>query len=225
MFKQTFYRFLQFKFISIAAFFLIFFSILPYPLFVILKVSPAIIAIVTAFLYGKSERKFLPIIIFIFMGTGDLFLGLSRTRFFMFALVSFMIGNILLLIYMLPYAKKSKAGMIKAFAIVVFSIIISFIILPGSDDFFIPVLFYLIMISAMAFVSAFNINKKGSLVYAGAVFFNLSDSLIAYDKFVHPVQGSLPVILTLYYVSLYCFCFGMVPLTKISPAKKYYSVK
>jgi uncharacterized membrane protein YhhN len=60
------------------------------------------------------------------MGTGDLFLGLSRTRFFTFALASFMIANILLFIYMIPYAKKSKASMIKASAIVIFSTIISF---------------------------------------------------------------------------------------------------
>lgn len=135
----------------------------------------------------------------------------------MFALASFMVANILLLIYMIPYARKSKSGTIKASAIVVFCIFISFIIIPGSDNFFIPVLLYLIMISTMTFVSAFNISSKGSLVYAGAVFFNLSDSLIAYDKFVHPVQGSLPVILVLYYLSLYCFCFGIVPSPSVVP--------
>ena len=44
---------------------------------------------------------------------------------------------------------------------------------------FIPVLIYLMMISAMAFVSAFNINHKGSLVYTGAVssFSVIHDSL------------------------------------------------
>jgi uncharacterized membrane protein YhhN len=219
MYSQTFYRFLQISFISIAAFFLIFLTDLPHPLFVTLKVSPAIIAVFTAFFYGRSERKFLPIFIFIFMGTGDLFLGLNRTRFFIFALVSFMIGNILLLTYMIPYARKSKSGMIKASAIAAFSIVNSIIILPGSDDFFIPVLFYLILISAMAFVSAFNSNSKGSLIFAGAVFFNLSDSLIAYDKFVNQIQGSLPVILTLYYISLYCFCFGIVPSTNVIQKK------
>jgi len=214
MYGQSFYRFLQFSFISVAAIFLIFLSVLPYPVFIILKVTPAIIAIVITFFYGKSERKPLPIFIFFFMGAGDLFLGLSRTRFFTFALASFMIANILLLIYMIPYARKSKASTIRASAIVVFSIVIGFITLPGSDDFFIPVLFYLMMISAMAFVSAFN--SKGSLVYVGAVFFLLSDSLIAYDKFVHQVHGSLSVILILYYLALYCFCFGIVPSPRVA---------
>jgi len=217
MYSQPFYRFLQFSFISIAAFFLILLPVLPHPIFVILKVSPAIIAIVTAFLYGKSERKPLPIFIFFFMGSGDLFLGLSRTRFFTSALASFMVANILLLIYMIPYAKKSIASTIKASAIVVFSIIIGFVTLPSSGDFFIPVLFYLMMISTMAFVSAFN--SKGNLVYAGAVFFVLSDSLIAFDKFVHQVQGSLPVILTLYYLALYCFCFGIVPSPNVASTR------
>ena len=217
--SQALYRLLQFSFISVAVFFLIFLSKLPFAFFVILKVCPAIIAIVLAVLYGKSERKPLSILIFIFMGTGDLFLGLSRTRFFTFALASFMIANILLFIYMIPYAKKSKASMIKASAIVIFSTIISFIIVPGSGDFFIPVLFYLLIISAMAFVSAFNVSSKGSLIYTGAVFFILSDSLIAYDKFVQPVQGSLTIILTLYYISLFCFCFGIVPFNKYDISK------
>ncbi|NLL12483.1 MAG: hypothetical protein GX267_03665 [Fibrobacter sp.] len=216
---QKFYRFLQYSFISVAAFFLLFLSVLPHPVFVTLKITPAIIAIITVFFYGNPKKKFLPILIFFFMGAGDLFLGLSRTRFFTFALASFMVANILLLLYNIPYAGKSKPGMIKASAIVVFSIIIGFITLPGSNDFFIPVLIYLMMISAMAFVSAFNINHKGSLVYTGAVFFVLSDSLIAYDKFVRPVQGSLLVILILYYLALYCFCFGIVPSRNVASTK------
>lgn len=213
MYTQTFYRFLQFSFLLIVTVFLLSLSALPHSLFVTLKVSPALIAIVVAFVYC-SEKKILPIFIFLFMGTGDLLLGLSRTKFFVFALASFMIGNFLLLIYLIPYAKKGTAGMIRASVIVLFAVSISLLILPNSGNFLLPVLFYILMICSMAFVSAFNTNGRNWLIYTGAVSFLFSDSFIAYDKFVNPVQGSLPVILALYYISLYCFCFGIVPSPK-----------
>jgi hypothetical protein len=60
--SQTLYRFLQFSFVFVAVIFLIFLSKLPFAFFIILKVSPAIIAIVLALLYGKSERKPLSIL-------------------------------------------------------------------------------------------------------------------------------------------------------------------
>lgn len=219
MYTQTFYRFLQFSFLLIVTVFLLSLSALPHWLFVTLKVSPALITIVIAFLYG-SEKKILPILIFLFMGSGDLLLGLDRTKFFMFALASFMIANLLLLIYLIPYAKKSITGMIRASVIVLFCAGSSSIILPNSGKFLLPVLLYLLMIGSMAFVSASNTKNRKWLIYAGAFCFLLSDSLIAYDKFVNPVQGSLPVILAFYYTSLYCFCFGIVPYQKPPIAKQ-----
>lgn len=211
MFNLSCYRILQTSFLIISAFFLISLSVLPHPFFVILKVSPALLAAVVAFLYGDSHRRTLLVVIFLFLATGDFFLGLNRTRFFIFALTSFLIGNSLLLLYLIPYAGRRSAGLIRASITAAFSVFIGILIIPNTGTYHLPVFFYLMVICTMAFVSALNISSRQWLIFAGAAFFTLSDSLIAFDKFVHPVHGSLPVILTLYYIAVYCLCFGIIP--------------
>jgi len=54
---QKFYRFLQYSFISVAAFFLLFLSVLPHPVFVTLKITPAIIAIITVFFLWQPKEE------------------------------------------------------------------------------------------------------------------------------------------------------------------------
>lgn len=210
MHSLSFYRILQFSFLAISSFFLLSLSVLPQPVFVILKITPALIATILALLYADSEKKCLLILTFLFMANGDLLLGLSRSKFFTFALASFMIGNTLLLIYMIPHAKKSLTGTLRVFGIVVFNMMIGYLILPNTDYFFLPVLIYMIVICSMTLVSALNAANRHWLIFAGAVSFNFSDSLIAFDKFVHPVHGSLTIILTLYYIAVYCLCFGFI---------------
>lgn len=211
MSNLLFYRALQISFLVVSVIFLSSISVLPFPVFVLLKITPALLAASIAYLYSERKGKHLLTITFLFLAIGDLLLGLNRTKYFIFALIVFLIGNVLLLIYMIPFAGRKSTGIIRGSTILLYSLVAAFYILPNSGKFLLPVMVYLIVISSMSLISALNISRRQWLIFIGAAAFILSDSIIAFDKFVHPVSGSLPVILVLYYTAVYCLCFGIVP--------------
>ena len=73
----------------------------------------------------------------------------------------------------------------------------------------VPVALYHLAIVTMA-VAAVVADLDHSWVVAGALFFMLSDALIAIEKFKKPFAGVGHAIWSTYYFAQYLICFGML---------------
>ena len=83
--------------------------------------------------------------------------------------------------------------------------VLAFLIIPGLNDMLIPVLAYMVAITINAFICA---NQRSSWLGLGAFIFILSDGMIAYNKFVTPIEGiRFPIMIT-YYTAQYLLIGG-----------------
>ncbi len=148
-----------------------------------------------------------------FSWLGDLFLTKPEYTFFLLGLASFLTAHIF---YIIIFTKESKASgeltkiegspsLVLPF--VLFGVALLYFILPKVDDIVIKiaVFMYAVVILTMA-AQAFNrissVTKKSFIwVFAGAILFVLSDSMIAINKFAIPFDFSRMAIMTTYIVA------------------------
>jgi len=84
----------------------------------------------------------------------------------------------------------------------------------GAKDLALPVLIYILVILAMG-ITAFNregaVSKKSfRLVGTGAILFMLSDSLLAWNKFVEPIELAPVFVLSTYGIAQLMIVSGML---------------
>ena len=95
-----------------------------------------------------------------------------------------------------------------------FSIAYYFYIREYLNDFRLPVLAYVIVISIMVVLAGYRYGRVKLFsfrsVLAGAGFFVCSDALLAYAKFVHPFPLSGPAIMLSYMAAQYLITMGSI---------------
>ncbi|KRD10117.1 hypothetical protein ASE21_10370 [Flavobacterium sp. Root901] len=159
----------------------------------------------------------------LFSWIGDVILLFSDIAeiYFILGLVSFLISHI---IYCLLFNKQAKEK-IKRNAVIfgIGSIVIAcyltgmlYVLLPALGDLKIPVIVYASVISVMLLFSynGLLIWKKpaNQYVFFGALFFVVSDSILAINKFHMPVQKSSFIIMLTYLVAQYLIVKGILKL-------------
>jgi uncharacterized membrane protein YhhN len=87
-------------------------------------------------------------------------------------------------------------------------------ILPGVGDLVLPVGGYLLAISAM--VTGAALTDRPLLLLAGAVSFAISDTVLAFDRFLHPVPAAGILIMGTYYLGQGLICAGALQATRRS---------
>ncbi|MES2447457.1 MAG: lysoplasmalogenase [Bacteroidota bacterium] len=139
--------------------------------------------------------------------------------FFMYGLLAFLIGHLLYIsAFYLDY--KWNPSIEKAatrIALVVFGIfcaVFYLFIRPHLGGMKFPVLIYAFVISLMAMMA---VNRKGrvstlsyQLIFFGAILFLISDSVLAYNKFVNPFKGAGLVIMSTYMLAQFLITIGAV---------------
>lgn len=149
----------------------------------------------------------------IFSVGGDVFLGLGREDFFVFGLGSFLIAHlfyIFLFIRSMPIRMNTsplqKGG---AAALILYSVVMIFWLLPSLGDLVLPVIVYIAVITAMG-VAAVLADFRTAWVAAGAILFILSDSVIAINKFKIEFEAAAYLIWATYYSGQYLIVMGFV---------------
>ncbi|GAK07264.1 lysoplasmalogenase [Geomicrobium sp. JCM 19038] len=124
---------------------------------------------------------------------------------FLAGLVIFLLGHLL---YIPAFWKYRKHTTLKwpfiAIAIYMGSmgwIFGSTLIGTTEQSLVLPVFFYIIVIGLMGIVA---IKTRNRLAIIGALFFILSDSILAWNKFVEPLSSSHILIMSTYYAAQYC---------------------
>lgn len=136
---------------------------------------------------------------------GDAFLLMKGDQWFMFGVFSFLIAHVL---YITAFATRLKFAKLHLLAVVPIAVY-AFLLLRGlhggmfgeggsGGGMWIPVVVYVIVISLMAWGAV--MTRSGTAI-VGAVLFIISDSLLAWNKFVSPFEGSGYAVMITYYLA------------------------
>ncbi len=139
---------------------------------------------------------------FVFSVAGDILLELPYDLF-MYGLIAFLLAHIN---YIVAFTGRNKSPQIAALSIlIIFAVIISFFILPGTGELKIPVLVYLSVILIMVWraYAQQKYDKYAVFAFWGSVLFLLSDTLIALNKFCCHFDFSRYIIILMYWAGQY----------------------
>ncbi|MBS1669509.1 MAG: lysoplasmalogenase [Bacteroidetes bacterium] len=138
---------------------------------------------------------------------GDIFLLFEQSHpiYFMMGLVSFMLAHIFYILLFNQIRVKNqpekKWALLSIILLGVYVVFLFLLLEPSLGSLKIPVLVYALVLSAMflSAIQAFDISKQsfGKICVLGSLFFVISDSLLAIDKFrAHFPMASFTVMAT-----------------------------
>ena len=179
----------------------------PYPGSYLLKPLPILIMAHLSFFFLKGADKYLMTAAFLFCAVGDILLDLSRADYFVIALVSFLIAHILYSVVFFKDFKFQKKRLVIVGALIIYVTLIFYLSKLGA--LLIPVLIYIIVITIMGIFATFS-DRPVNGVLLGALLFVLSDSLIAVNKFIHPLPYSAIINMSIYYWAQYKIGMGIL---------------
>jgi uncharacterized membrane protein YhhN len=171
------------------------------------------VCIITIALFGKSERapayKYWIVTALIFSIGGDIFLILkSIQQFFLYGLISFLIGHFF---YIIAFSiqKPHFRPTMYALPLFIFAAGMVSFLFPHLGNMTVPVVIYMLVLFGMAF-QAINRWKacpepKTTLAAIGAVLFVLSDSILAVNRFYHPFALASLCVMVTYFTAQYLF--------------------
>jgi uncharacterized membrane protein YhhN len=167
-----------------------------------------------------APRKYLLLAGLFFSWAGDMFLLFEdrNNLFFIFGLVAFLTTHIFYIVYFLKIQSNAVSLLKKQpllIALVLgYGVTLVYILLPHLGDLKIPVMVYAAVICTMLLCSLhvfFKVNKPANGLYiAGAVFFVLSDSLLALNKFYQPFTYAGVLIMGTYCAAQYFIVSGFI---------------
>ena len=191
----------------------------------VLFIKPLICISLGAYLYMRANMKagfnrlvFAGLLFSLFGDSFLMFAG-SDVYFFLYGLVSFLLAHI---VYSMAFFRDFKNnpqaskyyGHLMLFVMGVFSLSYYSWIRDYLNDFRIPVMAYMFVISIMAILAGYRYKRVNlisfRLIYWGAIFFVISDSALAYNKFVEPFSFSGVLIMTTYMIAQYLITLGAI---------------
>jgi|GWRWMinimDraft_6_1066014.scaffolds.fasta_scaffold12936_2 uncharacterized membrane protein YhhN len=181
---------------------------------IVMMVTKPLLMPLLVVLYLSFKQTILPnwyyIIALIFSLFGDVFLMFKSKDLFIPGLASFLIAHIF---YIVLFIKESKILRWPTLIILIITISYLFFLKPNiENELILPVSIYCIVISFMGIVA---INRKKSsfgysLISFGALLFIISDSLIAFNKFVENLPQSSFLIMITYGLAQLFILFGFL---------------
>jgi len=138
--------------------------------------------------------------------------------FFIFGLVAFLTTHIFYIIYFLKI-RSNAVSLLKKQPLLIalvlgYGVTLVYILFPHLGDLKIPVMVYAAVICTMLLCSLhvfFKVNKPANGLYiTGAVFFVLSDSLLALNKFYQPFAYAGVLIMGTYCAAQYFIVSGFI---------------
>ncbi len=180
-------------------------------------------ALMGYFLSSVTTRNFYFLSALIFCWAGDVLLMFQGAEiFFILGLVAFLIGH---LFYMISYQKLRHtdiqgSGLLNtqkmrySLPIILAGTGLVTILFPHLGGLKIPVMIYALVLTLMVlqalFRYGFTSQKSFALVFVGAVFFMVSDSVLAINKFMHALPMASLAIMITYIVAQYLIVQGAI---------------
>ena len=180
-------------------------------------------------LYGNFSKLIFTGLFFSLAGDIALLFD-SGGNFFMIGLVAFLIAHIFYSIAFFrdykydPQASK-KYGHIMLFVMATFTIAFYAWLRPYLGEMKIPVMAYMVFISIMAILAGYRYQRINllsfQLILTGAIFFIVSDALLAINKFVESFLYSGVFIMATYMIAQFLITIGALERVVPSKGKPY----
>jgi len=164
----------------------------------------------------SSKTKVITLLALLFSLAGDVLLMFTdiSASFFLSGLVAFLLAHIMYIMVFLDKKNSKKIALIFITVLLIYAIGIFYLLKDGLGDMLIPVIVYMLVILTMVLTSTMrkgNVsNKSYNLVFIGAIFFVISDSFLAINKFYQPVPLSKIIIMSTYSLAQYLIVLGLL---------------
>ena len=143
---------------------------------------------------------------------GDMLLMFEN--FFVGGLLAFLLAHIMYILVFIRYRNENKNPLPFIFILLVYSSGLFFLLKDGLDKMLIPVIFYMVVIFSMATLAFLRKERvtynSYNLVFYGAIFFIISDSLLALNRFYEPLFLSNIWIMFTYSLAQYLIVMGIL---------------
>ena len=185
--------------------------------------KPAIV-ISLVFLFLKTSEslskpiKSLTILALVFSVLGDILLMFvdKSPHFFTLGLVAFLTAHVMYVLVFLKHRNKQKSPIGFISVLLVYAASLFYFLNGNLGDMFIPVIIYMLVILSMATAAYLRKDKVNilsyGLVFFGALFFLISDSILALNKFYVPLNYSDYSIMITYALAQYLIVIGILKL-------------
>lgn len=178
------------------------------PLHWVFKLLPMLLIITLAISspHSGSSRRYKSLIVIglIFSIAGDAYLLLPDEPWFTFGLGAFLTGHLFYTAAMITRTRGTPTRWLAAVPIALYSVLLGAKFhssLQGDEaavGLWIPVLVYIIVIGLMCWTAILTGNRLAAL---GAILFVVSDSILAWNKFVDDVPASGILIMSTYFAA------------------------
>ncbi|GAB4162688.1 MAG: lysoplasmalogenase [Winogradskyella sp.] len=139
-------------------------------------------------------------------------------HFFTMGLVAFLLAHIMYILVFLKHRNKQKPVVGFVVLILTYASGLFYVLKDGLGHMLIPVIVYMIVILSMAtsaFIRKGTVNRNSyHMVFIGAIFFMISDSLLALNKFYQPIPLSNISIMLTYALAQFLIILGILKLKK-----------
>ena len=184
---------------------------LPYPGDFVLKAIPVICLAILAALYIPGMAGLLLCAGFILSAGGDVSLSFKTETHFLVGLGFFLLAHIA---YTVTFALEQPYAWDKwwmAALLGIFAIGMAVLLFPKLGAMRVPVLVYVSVILCMGVFATLRPGPQAWVLIAGAGLFMLSDSIIAFNKFLQPIPYAHHFIMVTYYAGQYLICKSFLP--------------
>lgn len=183
--------------------------------------KPAIVlALIVFFNKQKSHlnafTKNFTILALVFSLLGDILLMFvnSSPYFFISGLIAFLVAHIMYVLVFLKKRNPLKKPFMFIVVLLMYASGLFYILHDGLGNLLIPVIIYISVILSMATTAFIRQGKVADtsywLVFIGAIFFMLSDSILATNKFYKPLAFSGISIMFTYAIAQYLIVLGIL---------------
>ena len=183
--------------------------------------KPAIVISLIFLVVKTSESLSKPIkklllLALVFSLLGDvllLFVDQSE-HFFTLGLVAFLTAHIMYVLLFLKHRNKENSPYGFIVLLLIYAASLFYFLKDGLGEMLIPVVVYMLVILTMAttaYLRKNNVNVLSyGLVFLGALFFMVSDSILALNKFYQPIPWSNISIMVTYAIAQYLIVIGIL---------------
>ncbi|RLD25427.1 MAG: lysoplasmalogenase [Bacteroidetes bacterium] len=182
--------------------------------------KPAILTLLIIYFWLQSKHlerntKNITLLALVFSLIGDILLMFvdKSPNYFTGGLVAFLLAHLMYIMVFLRSRNKTAYALPIIVLLFIYASGIFYLLKDGLGELLIPVLLYLIVILTMV-VTAF-LRKRSNrnsyiLIFAGALFFMISDSILALNKFYLPLPFSNISIMLTYALAQYLIVLGIL---------------
>jgi len=178
----------------------------PYPGSLLVKALPVLILLGVALSSLQGRARIFMAVALLLSACGDIFLELDM---FTPGLGSFLIAQLSYAWYFFSQRNTSTLPYVRLLVIAAIMLSVSVPVVSNAGEIFIPVAVYMSAITAMG-IGAALYRAPSNILFAGALLFVASDSMIGINRFVTPLPGSRYAIMLTYYGAQLLILWGVM---------------